>query len=488
MAISYNQIPSTARVPFVYVEFDASRANQGTRLQQLRGLLVGQRLTSGTVAALTPVRITSPGQARNFFGVASQLGAMAEAWFANNRESEVWAIGMADPSGGVAAQGTITYTGTPTQAGTVYLYVAGTRLQIAVSTASTPTTLATATAAAINASPYLPVTATSALGVVTWTARHLGVIGNEINVRTNYQDGDRTPSGLTVAIAGTVSGTGSVDITTVWPTIGESQFHIMVIPVTDTTNLTAIDVELEDRWGPLRQNDGTAITAHSGSHATLLTYSSTKNSKHIVTLPNFGSPTPTWEYAAAAGALVTRYGSNDPARPFNSLRMVGALAPAITARFTAAERELLLQGGIATTKVLTDGGVYLERVITMWQTNEFGADDISFLDLPTKLTLSFLRYDFRNYFGSRYPRHKLADDGARFGAGQAVITPKIAKAEAISKFRQWEELGLVENIDQFKQDLIVERNAGDPTRLDFLLPPDLINQLMVTAAQIQFRL
>jgi hypothetical protein len=38
-----------------------------------------------------------------------------------------------------------------------------------------------------------------------------------------------------------------------------------------------------------------------------------------------------------------------------------------------------------------------------------------------------------------------------------------------------EELGLVENFDQFKTDLVVERNASDPNRLDFLLPPDIIN-------------
>jgi phage tail sheath gpL-like len=488
MTISFNQIPATARVPFVYVEFDASRATQGVRLQRLRGLLIGQKLSTGTVAELVPVRITSAGQARNYFGVASQLGAMAEAWFANNRESELWAVAQDDPSGGVAAAGTITYTGTPTQPGTIYLYVAGTRLQVPVSTSDTPTTLATATAALIQASPYLPVTATSALGVVTWTARHAGVIGNEIDVRANYSDGDRTPSGITVAFAGTVTGTGDVDIDDVWPVLGEEQFNIIVAPVIDSTNLTALDEELEDRWGPLRQNDGIAFTAHSGSHATLLTFGSNLNSKHLVVMPNTGSPTTAWEWATMAAALVTRYGSQDPARPFNTLRMVGALAPAITDRFTAAERELLLHGGISTQRIGADDSVALERVITTYQENEFGAEDTAFLDVPTKLTLSFLRHDFRNYFAARYPRHKLADDGARFGAGQAVITPKIAKAEAIAKFRQWEELGLVENIDQFKQDLVVERNASDPTRLDFLLPPDLINQLMVTAVQVQFRL
>ena len=87
---------------------------------------------------------------------------------------------------------------------------------------------------------------------------------------------------------------------------------------------------------------------------------------------------------------------------------------------------------------------------------------------------------------TKFPRHKLADDGTRFGAGQAVLTPKTAKAEALAKFSEWEERGLVENAEQFRNDIIVERNRQNPNRLDFMLPPDLINQLMVTAAQIGF--
>ena len=66
------------------------------------------------------------------------------------------------------------------------------------------------------------------------------------------------------------------------------------------------------------------------------------------------------------------------------------------------------------------------------------------------------------------------------------MTPKVAKAEAIARFRLWEELGLVEDIDQFKEELIVERNAQDVNRLDFLLPPNLINQLRVVGVKIGF--
>jgi len=34
---------------------------------------------------------------------------------------------------------------------------------------------------------------------------------------------------------------------------------------------------------------------------------------------------------------------------------------------------------------------------------------------------------------SKYPRHKLAPDGTRFGPGQAILTPTAAKAELVSE-------------------------------------------------------
>ena len=89
---------------------------------------------------------------------------------------------------------------------------------------------------------------------------------------------------------------------------------------------------------------------------------------------------------------------------------------------------------------------------------------------------------------SRFARHKLANDGTRFGAGQAVVTPSIARAEAINLFRLWEDQGLVEDATAFKEGLVVERNGTDPNRLDFLLTPDLVNQLRVMGAQIAFTL
>jgi phage tail sheath gpL-like len=58
----------------------------------------------------------------------------------------------------------------------------------------------------------------------------------------------------------------------------------------------------------------------------------------------------------------------------------------------------------------------------------------------------------------------------------------------VAQYAALEDQGIVENMDAFKAFLIVERDAVDPNRVNVLLPPDLVNQLRVFAALVQFRL
>ena len=164
------------------------------------------------------------------------------------------------------------------------------------------------------------------------------------------------------------------------------------------------------------------------------------------------------------------------------------LAPLQGDRFTRAERELLLRDGISTFTVDQGGAVLIERAITTYQTNAFGLDDIAFLDLNTPLTLAYLRLAVRSRILAKFPRHKLAGDDARFSTGQAIVTPKVIRAELIALFRELEEAGLVENLDQFAADLVVERDATDPSRVNALIPPDIVNQFRVFAGRVEFRL
>lgn len=490
MPISFNSISPTLRVPFTAIEFDGSKAQQGPAILAYKAIIIGQKLAAGTAAANSLVKVTSVDQVITQAGRGSMLHRQALAWFAANKSTEVWLGVLADDAAGVAATGTITVTGPATAAGTIALYLGGERVTVGVANADTATVIAAAIAAAINANLDLPVTATSSLGVVTITFRHKGLSGNTYDVRHSFRDGEAIPAGVALASVALAGGTTSPVLTSLIAAMADLWFHVWAHPYTDTTSLVAIESELALRFGPMRSQDGLAITSMSGTFSAHTALGGARNSPHsvIVAQPGATPLVPPMEFAAEVAALVALHGAADPARPFQTLVMTRAIAPAETDQWSLDERNLFLFDGISTTKRAAGGIVQLERMITTYQTSPAGADDTAYLDATTMLTLLYLRYSFRVRMQTRYPRHKLAADGTRFGSGQEIITPKLGKGEAIAWFREMEELGLVEGFDQFKRDLVCERNPSNPNRLDFLLPPDLINALIVTGAQIQFRL
>lgn len=489
MSISFNQVPSANRTPFTFVEFDNAGANQGPTLKKYRAVLFGQKVAGGTAVANTLLRITSVAQAKLAAGAGSMLAHMFELWFKANPLTEVFMMPLSDDGAGVAATSTLTLAGTATAAGTISLYVAGRPIKVGVSLGDTAATVATALAAAINANTDYPVTAAAVGAVVTLTYRHKGAVGNGVDVRLNYYaDSESLPAGITGVIVAMANGATDPSLVAAISNLGETQFDIIGHPYTGAASLTALENELADRWGPIRQNDGRAVTFKSDTLNNLATLGATRNSPHSLIFGAEKVPSAPYEVAASLAGVLAYYLNIDPARPLQTLALPGILPPADGDRFLMSENNTLLFSGIATLFVDDGGVVRIQRAITTYRKSPLGADDPSYLDITTLATLSYLRYDFRTFWMNKYPRHKLANDGTRFGAGQAVMTPKIGKAEAISKFRDWEELGLVEGFDQFKNSLIVERNVSDPNRLDFFMAPDLMNALVVTGVKIGFLL
>jgi phage tail sheath gpL-like len=490
-SISFNGIPASIRVPGVYVEIDASRAIRGLSAWPARVLIAGQRLATGTAPAGVPVRLASAGVANGLFGRGSMLAAMCAAWFRANTTTEVWALPINDLGAGVQATGTLTFAGTATAAGTVNLLIAGQAVPVGIASGNTAAQAATAAAAAINAAPDLPVTAAAAAAVVTLTARHRGIEGNGIDLRHSFQPGEALPAGLTLTIVGMASGTGNpdADLGTALDALGDAWFTDLVSGWSAPSTLAVIEARLLAEWGPLRMRDCHAWAGRrEATFAALATFGAARNSPFVTVMGFRGSPTPSWQWAAALAGVAVFHLAIDPARQVRTLALPGVIAPPIAERFSWAEREQLLRDGIATFEVARDGQVLIERAITTYQTNAAGAEDESFLDVETMKLLAFLRFDLRQMVASRYPRHKLADDGTSFARGQAVVTPGLMRAEIIARALQWEAQGLVENIEQLKRDLVVIRNPNDPNRLDALIPPDVVNNLRVLAAQIQFLL
>ncbi|MDO4560815.1 MAG: phage tail sheath subtilisin-like domain-containing protein [bacterium] len=488
MSISFDNIPTTLRVPWCYIEFDNSRAVQGDADQPYTVLLVGQKLSGGSAPADTPVMITSEAQAKALFGAGSMLSMIVNAFRKTDSFTETWALPLEDDANGVAATGTLAFTGECTAAGTLTLYVSGIRFTVGIKAGDAAAAIATAVAAAINAKTELPVSAAAASGSVTVTCKWKGLTGNDIDLRQNYYSDEETPAGVSLNITAMSGGTANPSVENGLAAMGDNvHYNIIVFPYTDGANLRLLDEELDDRWGPLRQLEGLAFTGKRGTVSELGTFGNGNNTQNLCVIHGEGVPNAPFEIAATAAGLASYYGNIDPARPFQTLTLTGILAPEIEERFTLQERNTLLYDGISTWKVDDASEVRAERFITTYKKNGAGADDRSYLDINTPLTLGRLRYSLRNFLLLRYPRHKLSSgDITQFGAGQAIATPDSVKGDIIAWYQRQVVRGLAEDIETFKSGLIVERNANDECRLDILLTPDVVNQLRVFAAKMQF--
>lgn len=480
--------PGSLRKPGVYSEIDNSKAVRGPQPVTYRRLLIGQKLAAGAAVANTLVRITSPAQADTQFGKGSMLAGMVRAAMAIDTYTELQVLPVVDNAAGVAAAAALQFTGPATASGTIELMIAGRRVSVGVISADTATVIAASVVEAISAADDMPVTATAATGTVTLTSRHKGEAGNSLNARVNYYTGQVLPSGVAVTISAFTGGSGNPALGSALAALGDEWFQVWGLPYSDAATLATVKTELTSRFAWDREIEAHAFTAARGTQGSLGSLGESHNSPHLVIMMANDEPMPAYEKAAETMAIAALYAAIDPARPIQNLNYAWCLAPAAADKFTNQERNLLLFDGIATSKVSNDGTMVVERLVTTYQNNTAGAQDISYLDSETLFTLMYIRHDWRDYVQRKYPRHKLANDGTRYGAGQPVMTPVVMKAEGISKFREWERLGLVENIDDFKANYESERDDSDPTRMNNLIPPDLVNGLRVVANKIQFRL
>lgn len=508
MTISFTQIQPGRRAPGQAFEFDSSRAGYFQELSKV--LLIGARLPGSAVRAGALERVRGADQAKAQFGRGSMLARMVEIYRRNDPNSELWCIAVDDaPSlpenlavdsedvpvdyrgAIVCATGKLDFTGSAIrQPGILSLYIGYQRVRVALAKADGPAHIARKVTDAVNRSPDLPVTATADETSAALTARHGGELCNLIDLRINYLGavlGERLPDGINVNIAPMAGGAGDPSMAKILSKIGDEEWSVIVCPYTDGDAGAVMAQEMARRWHANTQLYGGVFSARTGSLDTLLAYGQTNNSPYISVLGIPDCPSPPWEIAAAYGGQAANSFAIDPARPLQTLPLTGIGAPAMNDRLKMPDANALLYGGIATSMV-QGGAVRIQREISAYRLNEWGEPDPSYLDMTTIYTLSYYVRSLRRRIASKFPRAKLANDGARLHPGSAMVTPAIVRAEAIAHYAELERLGLMENMTAFVENLIVERDANDPNRLNLLLPPDLVNQLRFVAGAVQFRL
>ena len=370
---------------------------------------------------------------------------------------------------------------------------------IVVGTTDTTANIATNLAAAINNNDALPVYAVATTNKCTITCKTPGVNGNDISVWLNYYGaigGQELPPGLVVTLPANnmlSGGAGIPDYTAGIAALGEQQFEYVALANTDSNTLFMWEQEYgfgdTGRWGWMRQLYGHLFAAKRDTYSNLIIWGATQNSGVLSVMavePN--APSPTYEWACAYTAKAARALTNDPARPLQTLTLDSILPAKGNDRFNLPELNSLSGAGIATQQASLTNVSHIMRETTTYQLNLYGQSDDAYELVTTLATLAKLIRNQRQVITSKYPRYKLADDGTRFGVGQKIVTPKVITAELVAQYAIDEFNGLVENLQAFKDHLVVERDNQDPNRLNVLYPPDLVNQLRVFAVLAQFRL
>lgn len=480
-------VPSNIILPFVGVSFSNVRAAGPAELP-FQALLIGQKIASGTMAVDEQILVTGADEVGALAGYGSPLHRAAIRFFQNNQSVNTYIIGIADGAAATASTQEVTLSGTATDVGTFSIYLDGDKYNTSVIVGDTADVVGAAMVLVINADPSASAIASYAAGVLTLTSKGKGVAVGDITTVLNYAPGDETPAGLTAAISTFTAGTVSPDIQDALDVIGDSWFNVITAPYSDAVSLTAIEAFLATQASALYQRDAMYYTAKKGTTSELISFAidSARNSQYVSIVAGTDRPHSIAEQAAAVAGVVATSVVEDPAVPLHRVTLQGILPVEKTNRWDLQERNSLASNGVAT---LTDElVVQTEGTVTMYLKNSTGASDTSYQYQNTVFILMALRYTFVQRILQKYGRAKLADSAERITGNQVVITPDVGRAEAIAWAIEQEAAGQIENIDQFKDDVICRRALNNKNRLEWILPPDLINQFIVGSGEMQFLL
>lgn len=484
--INFGEIPYDWRTPGTFVEVRPNYTDRGLVPFPARALLLVQKLAAGIAAPGVKYEITRPEDGTALFGAGSVGQQMCRAFKLANKTNQVFAIALADDGAGVKATKTLTVTGSG--AGTVSLYIQNRRVRYKATSTMTVTQHATAAVAAVNADADMPVVATSAVGVVTLTAKHAGEVGNHIDVRVRKTPEDILPGTLAIAVADGVAGSGNPLVQTLLDAIVNDWFTDIACPWDDATNLEALAADVAARYVAMGKKDAHAYVGTRGTYGQLGTKGGLTNSPHITMFGAKRAYDAPWQWAASLCGIATFHTTNDPARQLRSLLLPGLTAPDEVDCFIETERDLLLRQGISTFTRLVDGSVVLERVITTYKVTTLGVLDDAWLDIMIPKVMTRIRYDWSAYVTQLYPRHKLADDDSvAANNNDAVVTPRRMQGSWATRCKIYEQQAWIENVAETTAQSRFERDASNRNRLNSQQPVVIIGNLMNLMAALEFK-
>jgi phage tail sheath gpL-like len=405
-------VPASLKQPNSFHTFQHVRAGGGLVALPLRVLLVGVKSAAGTATAETPVQVFDLADAITKFGQGSELALMCAIAFAQGNLNgssgrggmpELWACPIAAPGASVAAAQTLTVTVTTAVAGTLHVRIAGRDIFVGVSAGDAQNTIAAALEDAIDAlARELPVTAGVAGNVVTCTHVTTGTNGNDVAYEVVS-----APSGVSVASAQSVAGTGTVDITAALDAAVDKNYDAIAVSIHSGTAVSDAAAHLSAMWNFAQKFWRWVFIGDKATLSTAQGYATSADSEKIIVVSYEGSPSLPSEIATAAA--VAAFGVERPNANYDGVE-IALYPPANSLVYTSAEIESALAGGV-TPLIPTTGGAssQIVRLVTT-KITEASAPFYALADLAFSRTLAYRATQYDVQYRQRFQQEVIDGD------------------------------------------------------------------------------
>lgn len=533
MPLSIPGVGSDIKVPGVFIALDYGASPSGAAAAGRRGLIYANKITTditaasptftvtaGTLANATPTEVSDAETAATLFGRGSEAHRMVKRFLEQAPGRSVTVV-LVPEAATTRASAVLTFATNASAAFTLRLFLMGEQVDVSVASGDTPTNIATAAATAILAKPDLPVTAQFAAGVLTITAKHPGLRGNDLNMQAFFISATGVATGITtgatssgagttgtlsgVAAAGlgsyvyTLTGGGAVEdvMTTALDAVKTTRYDLQASAHRTATQLDAIRVQLQSMGAPTVGIYQQALTALTATLGTATTLSSVRNAEvvQVCTAPVAQSPAEEIAAQVLAGRL---YGdssasgavdgeNSDPACNLIGLRLATVKGPANVAdQLTYANQQSALTSG-ATPLVMSGVGqglMVVRSITTRCLKNGlpfYGTFDTKEVTVP-----HFMAVDLKADLGTVFAGFKLGKDHSD---GTPPRQTKVTTVNGIRdriafKLREYEERAILRRVEERMGSLLVEEDATTPGRVNAFIPSEPIPDVATIAAKL----
>lgn len=507
LSIPLTGLASNDPVPGTYIQVDFAQGMPSGPGITYGALLMCNKLSTGDATVDTvvygpfgssPLPLVTEDDVIARSGRGSEGHRKWKRFVKKNPSTPVYMIFVAE-SAGAQATLAITFATNASANGTARVFVGDQFVDTPITVGDTPTAIAAACAVSVNTMGDWAVTATSALGVLTLTAKQKGLRGNWLRGSAVILGSGVLTTSNAVAQAFFTGGTTADSNTNALATILAKQFYYLVPAAEDQTQLAALSTQVNSQALPTSGIRQCIIAASidTEGNAQVISVALNQARAELVWMEK-ADRTPS-EIAADMAALYSLGelpdGLGAPSRHnFNGL---GTGSTALDGLWdmpypksgTVPTRTVVkgaLNNGLSPISANASGQTYLVmRVTTRSLTNSVSdyriraPHKVRILDfygdaVKTKLSLQFSGKDIiDNPVKGQVPKSNM------------VVWPDQVKA-AINKLTQdWGDDGQFQNVDAIKADTVCIRETSPSTRVSARIPAQTIDTLDQMAIDIQ---